>query len=376
VPPSRFNRTSWPDGGAHRDFLEFLDAVHRRCGCRSLREIGKTMHLSYTRVHDIVRGASLPVSEEQARSLVLALMGRSDEESEQVAKSAVGFFVKARRERDEQNGSPESDKSIVGGGDEGTVVVDSTSESAIVTPRPSFGRFAGFGRQFSRAAVGFGVGAVVVLIVVVVASVALLKRTNPAAPTTGAVILQDTFDGTALDPKKWERPTRADLIYPRDGVLNFVVGPSDTKGGVEARLAPRSVRGFHEIAFSIGMSELVKAGPGGGSMTIIETNGRTHRLIFGAGTEGPIVAALVCSRPECHQYDDYDPPGQYVPFVLGEQVPVRVVQTDDGRINFYARDELIAQGPRGASPLMSFTFDIYGIKEEAWHITVGSLIVS
>jgi len=372
MPPSRFNQTAWPDSGGHRDFLEFLNAVHRRHGCRSLREIGKAMHLSYTRVHDIVRGASLPVSENQTRSLVVALIGRADAETDQFTDHAAELFIMARRARDEQDSAFEPAART--GDAEAGIAAEPMSESPAATPKPPAVP-ARLVRRLRRGAVGLVIGAVVVLAVVVTSWAATRQPSPTTAPTTSTVLLQDSFDAAGLDPNKWEAPTRADLIYARDGVLNFVVGPSDTKGGAEARLAPRSVHGFHQIAFVVGVPEYIKAGPGGASMTLTESDGKTHRVIFGPGTEGPIVAALVCSRPECHQYDDYDPPGQYVPFAPGEQVPVRVVQSD-GQLQFYARDELIAQGPRGDSPLTSFTFELYGAKEEAWHITVGSLIVS
>lgn len=101
VPPSRFNQTVWPADGPHRELLDFLDAVHRRHGCRSLRETGRAIHLSYTRVHDIVRGASLPVDETQVRALVVGLTGSGDPETEEIADHAVELFVKARRARDE-----------------------------------------------------------------------------------------------------------------------------------------------------------------------------------------------------------------------------------------------------------------------------------
>src|SRR3954447_21959093 len=46
VPPTRFNRSTWPESGAHRELLEFLDEIHldhgvarcaawgRQCTCR------------------------------------------------------------------------------------------------------------------------------------------------------------------------------------------------------------------------------------------------------------------------------------------------------------------------------------------------------
>ena len=99
--PNRFNQTSWPPDGPHRELLEFLDAVHSRHGCRPMRKIGRDMNLAHTRVYDIVRGASLPVDEEQARSLVKALTAESDAETHLLADQAAELLVKARRARDE-----------------------------------------------------------------------------------------------------------------------------------------------------------------------------------------------------------------------------------------------------------------------------------
>ncbi len=108
---------------------------------------------------------------------------------------------------------------------------------------------------------------------------------------------------------------------------------------------------------------------------ITTASGRTHRVLFGPGLQESIIAVLACSRAECHQYDDYDPPTRYEPLPVGEMVPVRVVYSS-GQLQFYVRDQLIAQGPQGDAPPRTFSFDVYGAKEEAWHIVVDSVIVT
>lgn len=93
---NRFNTSGWPAGGPHRALLDLLDEVHRRHGLRSLRAIGASMNLSYTRVHEIVRGASLPADEQQTRRLVHALAGRPTPELDVLAERAVEHLLAAR----------------------------------------------------------------------------------------------------------------------------------------------------------------------------------------------------------------------------------------------------------------------------------------
>ncbi|MCE3553456.1 hypothetical protein LWC33_18595 [Pseudonocardia sp. RS11V-5] len=46
------------------------------------------------------------------------------------------------------------------------------------------------------------------------------------------------------------------------------------------------------------------------------------------------------------------------------------------RLPFLARDRLFAERPVGDARLTTFRIDLYGAEDEAWDITVGSLIVS
>ncbi|RZT87869.1 hypothetical protein EV383_4801 [Pseudonocardia sediminis] len=474
MPPSRFNRTAWPEAGAHREMLEFLDAVHRRFGTRSLREVGRSMHLSYSRVHDIVRGISLPVSEDQVRSLVFALVGSHDAEAELVAAQAAELFVKARRARDEEgvsmvlpqpptapaadadpgvtavaegNGAPEvvttdaatsnvttdaatSNVATPDGPTSNGAAPDAvTSDDASPTAGPpdvaapdidtsdvadpaaetddagAVGSPVGRGRVVAHRGLladaptndevvpGPGAGrprrrwgvaalAAVVVVAVTVVATYLLVPSSPER-RTGSVVLQDSFSGTELDPQRWLPPTRADLIYPLGGALHFVVGPTDSADGAESRLEPRSMDGFRQISFVVATARATKQGPGGAGLTLRLADGKKHRLVWGPGEQGSLVAALVCSRAVCNNYDDFDPPGSYVltrpgngSTDRGEEVPVRIVQVVDGTVQFFVRGQLVAQGPPGDAPLQTFSWDLYGAKSEAWDLTVNSLIVT
>jgi hypothetical protein len=154
------------------------------------------MHLLYARVHAIVRGVSLPVSEDQTRSLVLAVTGRDDEESAAIADEAAELFVKARRARDEQEPAvPESTDAEV-------------AAPPTAPPHP----------RRHRTVLAVAIGAVVVL-VVAVGAWALTRSSSAAANEADGIVLQDTFDGTQLHPTKWTPPTRGDLIFARDGNL-------------------------------------------------------------------------------------------------------------------------------------------------------------
>lgn len=368
MPSKGFNRAAWPADGAHRALLEFLDDLHRDHGRRSLRAIGQAMHLSHSRVHDLVRGLWLPVDEEQLRALVAGIVGRDDERTSGLADEGVELYAAARRERD------------------GVAPVTAQDEA---TPEPALAahpvddppaRPAGGGwRAWNIAAAGVvAVATIVALWGALPPDAGVRDGSTDAAPP---ITLIDDFDADRLDPDKWLPPTRGDLIYQRDGVLNLQVRAADTEVAAEARLEPRVQGTFRSIAFVVAMPEVTRAGPGGPSLTLREADGRIHKVVFGAGTDArgtvqSIVAGLFCFRPgaDCHQYDDFDPPGEYARIEPGERVPVRVVQSG-GQVQLYVRDELLAQGPRGDAPFAGFTFDVYGTKSEEWRAAVDSVRV-
>lgn len=96
MPPSRFNRDAWPEDGPHRELLELLDGAHVDGGARSLRALGKDMHVAYTRVHAIVSGRSLPASDAQTRALVAALTNGAGDDLESRAVELYRSALRAR----------------------------------------------------------------------------------------------------------------------------------------------------------------------------------------------------------------------------------------------------------------------------------------
>lgn len=350
MPSSRINRAGWPVSGPHRDLLELLDQVHLDHGCKSLRTIGQAMHLSYTRVRDILCGGSLPVSEQQTRDLVLAMSAGSADPAE--VASATDLFVGARRARDARGTEPSR---LPHAEPEATPPPVSTVPPARL-------------RWVIPTAVALAVATTAVLLW------NGLERTGRAVEGTNQVLLSDGFDGDRLDPAKWALPSRPDLINVRDGALHMAVGASDTANGVQAVLRPAVQQPFHEISFVTAVETVTTAGPGGPAITLTEASGRTHKIAFGPSAGGPEIAVLVCSTTDCAQYDDFDPPAQFTPFTVGELVPIRVVQSGS-RLQFYVRDRIVAQGPENSPPLVGFSIDLYGADEEAWDVLIDSVTV-
>lgn len=350
MPERRFNRTDWPPSGPHRDLLELFDCLHAENGQRSLRELGTTMHLAYTRVHEIVRGSSLPVSDAQVRSLVHALRGPGSPETDAAVALAVDLYRQTLRARHLPAGP-----------------VGST-EDPIENRAPSWVR-----RVSRRHVVTAAIGALVLGATVALAAITTGSAPR-SSPTVGAqqTILADGFDGTALRADLWNQPVRPDLVYVRDGVLDLV---ANTAGGAEVRteLVPRFSGEFTQISMVVSIPEVARAGGGGPALFLTETSGRTHRVVFAPGPGGLRIEALICSRARCNRYDDFDPPAQPVPFDIGERVPIRVV--DSKRLRVYVRDHLVAEGPADGSKLAAFLFDVYGYDED-WRATVDDLTVT
>jgi tetratricopeptide (TPR) repeat protein len=71
----------WPGEGPHRAFLELLDRVHRENGTKSLADIAAAMNLrARSRVSALLRGQAVPADEDQARELIRALGGGTEDQ--------------------------------------------------------------------------------------------------------------------------------------------------------------------------------------------------------------------------------------------------------------------------------------------------------
>lgn len=71
----------WPGEGPYRAFLQLLDRVHRENGTKSLADLAAAMNLrARSRVSALLRGQALPADDDQARDLIRALGGSSEDE--------------------------------------------------------------------------------------------------------------------------------------------------------------------------------------------------------------------------------------------------------------------------------------------------------
>lgn len=362
MPGARFNREHWPAEGPHRALLEVLDAVHVRRGMRSLRVIGRDMNLAYTQVHKIVRGVALPVDERQVRDLVRAVAGRCDVEDATRADDAVEhWFAAVASAAATSLGSGESTHPP----DNASVPVTSTDD---VRPRSSGRRALAVG----ATGIALAVGAAFVVALREVPS----TQSSRGAPVAGeAVVLADDFETDEIDPVTWNGVERPDVVSARDGALHFVVDSDDTANGLHTQFAPRGTGPFTEVSFVAAVPHYDQAGPGGIALIVTEANGRNHRILFGPSSGGPETAVLFCDKAFCSQFDDYIPPAEFIPFDVGEHVPIRLVATGR-RLHTYVRDRLVAQSPPVEGPLASLVFDVYGADHEAWEITIDDLSVT
>lgn len=212
----------------------------------------------------------------------------------------------------------------------------------------------------------------------------LLTRTSatpPAPPRPPSErdqpFFSENFDSDQLDSTKWVTPSDPAHLYPRDRVLNMI-GATEPGRGTNTDLAPRVPQSFREIDFVFGVPDYQNPGPGGGKLVVTEQSGRTHEVVFGPSRGNvPLAAAvLICTRPTCTTYDDYVPPRPPTSaerFVLGEAVPMKVIQTGS-TLTFWMRDVMIGQAQVSA-PLASFRFNAYAVPDERWHITVDAVRV-
>lgn len=347
------------------------------------------MLLSFTRVGEILRGKSLPVSEKQTQDLLKAMIGQADSVPEELIARAAELFARAQRWKNQQVGliavtDPSAGTSAASirldDGPEPAGAPDSLAPA--LRPRR---------RLLATAAVaGAALASVVGVTTIALGSADSSGAASTSQPTsvTGttpevdaeviappAVLLTDNFDGDQLDANRWVPPKRNDLIYAGQGVLNFAAEPQDTRNGVEARLTPKLAEPFREISFTMSVPSFGKSGPGGPDLSIEQASGRNHKVFFGPSSGNLVVGALICSKERCNQYDDFDPPLEEIKFVPGELVPIRVV--DNGsRLQFFVKDQLVEEGPTDdRSALTKFSFDLYGANEESWHVTVDSLQV-
>lgn len=364
MPGEPINRADWPTQGPHRELLELLDELHRQSGLQSSREISKRLHVSHTRVHSLLRGKSLPVDADQVQVLVGALT-RAPDPDEALTRRAVELYYAAKAanaDMDDAGPRWEADKTSPADGSQLALATSSAGQATGRLARPQ----------------ALAVAGVVLAAVIGVAAWSLpelQQLTGVGSPATRQVVLNEEFAGAELDPVIWNTPARADIIGVNDGRLTFRVDPADTAPGLHTELLPRDSVPFDEVSLVVSVPEYRQAGPGGVALIVIEAGGRNHRLMFSPSEGGPEVAALVCAQTACAEYEDYVPPAEYLPFEVGEQVPLRIVSTPSS-IQFYARDRLIGQSAAPADPFASLLFDIYGADGEAWTITVDRLVVT
>lgn len=86
----------------HRRLLSYLTKVREENGPRSLRQIGKQLHLAHSRVQALLAGKSLPADERQLRDLVRVGLGGSVED----AAKAVMLLSAIPRKNDDRRRLP------------------------------------------------------------------------------------------------------------------------------------------------------------------------------------------------------------------------------------------------------------------------------
>ena len=247
-------------------------------------------------------------------------------------------------------------------------------------PRPADGRPAGRRRWLAVAAVTTIVLLVGVLLVVRhVGSGASAQPGSPLPSSAEEPFLREDFDGTQLATATWSPPSESAHVYAADRRLNLVGATDADRREIDSDLAPRNPQDFREIDFVASIPDSSVPGAGGASLVVTEQDGRTHMMVFGPSPGTPptrVAAALICSRPSCRSYDDYDPPPPTRPFEYfagDEVVPMRVVQ-NDGTLTFFMRGQVMGRTPVSA-PLRSFRFNAYSGPDERWRATVDAVRV-
>ena len=223
-----------------------------------------------------------------------------------------------------------------------------------------------------------------VAIVVVLVGITLVVRdagseASPLPSAVGEPFLREDFTDPLIPPATWLPPSEPAHLYAADRVLNLVSATDADPREIDSDLAPRDPLDFREIDFVVSNPDVAVPGAGGASLVVTEQGGRTHMLVFGPAPgppPAPLAAALICSRPSCRSYDDYDPPPPTRPFEYfagPEVVPFRVVQ-NDGFLTFSMRGQEMGRAPV-TEPLRSFRFNAYSGPDERWRVTVDAVRV-
>ena len=77
------SQAEWPDPGAHRELLKFFDEVREANGRKSVADVSRELHLSKSRVSDILTaaGGAKPADARQVKELIRGLGGGTDEQA-------------------------------------------------------------------------------------------------------------------------------------------------------------------------------------------------------------------------------------------------------------------------------------------------------
>jgi hypothetical protein len=195
---------------------------------------------------------------------------------------------------------------------------------------------------------------------------------TPTPSRPSSVVFSDDFNRATLGEAKWGLPSRPEVVFVRDGRLNFKVDALGDGNEVTATVTPNVSGPFTTLTFNAALPSVTKSGDGSVYLEVRQASGRVTWIGFGADRT-PAVESLFCFQKECSEYDDFDQQG-YIRFAKGPSVQI-TLKPKGKQLECWVGGTSAGVGPPDGSPMTRLRFRAYG-SDEAWHTTVDDLVIT
>jgi hypothetical protein len=240
----------------------------------------------------------------------------------------------------------------------------------------------------SRVGVWTTVAVVAAVATLLAAAALLVVHQVDTGPTAGVVptadaprvdkqelLFNDGFPSGGLDPRRWNPPSRPDLISSAEGGGLLLQFDRDVAGTAE--MTPKFDRPFREIVVQAVVLDDRRLSDGGGAWLNVITQRsdlvrQTYQLGLGPDGSKQPVGAGSCEGAACAAaVERIRPPLGVID--VGAPFTLRAIDVG-GQLRFSIDGRPVVYGPRD-NEMVGFTLSVTGIAEDSWDVRVNNLTV-
>lgn len=149
------------------------------------------------------------------------------------------------------------------------------------------------------------------LVVAIIAVLVQAGAGRESTVTPPESIMFDNFNGSEIDPSKWEvsnSKENADPPYLNNGKLHLRVTQQDGTGNLSANLQARLQGAITDVRFELTLVSSARESAGGEYTKVFSEHGRQHKLVLRPrGSDSPNLDYYICDKADCdnNTYNDF-----------------------------------------------------------------------